>query len=85
MPVIQVLGGTGFQAGAIGTVWRTQTWIGDINGDSLVNIADVEGFVNVLLGYDSNLCLFGTADVNRDSIANGLDVAPFVAMVRNGP
>ncbi len=62
-----------------------QTTPGDVNGDGLVNLLDVPGFVASLLSDSPAAC----ADVNGDTvdpcvaiIANGLDVQPFVDLVQ---
>lgn len=49
--------------------------VGDVNGDGLVNEADADALVTVLLdpGAASN-CELNRADVNTDGDANGLDV-----------
>ena len=64
------------------TVWTKAlgtTEIGDINGDSLVNIQDVILAVNLILsnGYNNQ------ADLNSDGLINVLDVIQFVNIILN--
>ena len=51
---------------------------GDLNGDGAVTLADVQQFVNVLLGLDTNPAHIARCDMNRDTLADGRDVAKFV-------
>ena len=53
--------------------------LGDINGDSLINVQDVVLVVNLVLsaGYDSS------ADMNSDGITNVLDVVQIVNIIIN--
>ena len=48
---------------------------GDVNCDGVVNLLDVQPFVNVLAGGGFN----PKADINEDGTVNLLDVEPFVA------
>lgn len=52
--------------------------IGDVNGDSLVNIDDVEPLVRVLLGTPMAPSHVGRGDINGDGVTNGQDLAPFL-------
>ena len=56
--------------------------IGDVNGDSFVDIADVTPFAGVLLGSEAATpdehC---AADTNKDGIADGLDMPAFVQLL----
>lgn len=56
---------------------------GDLTGDWRVDLADVNGFVNVLLGTDTAPTQVRAADMTIDSIANGADVALFVSAIMN--
>ena len=49
-------------------------FLGDVNGDGVVNLLDVEPFVNAL----SNGIYIENADVNCDGAVNLLDVQPFI-------
>lgn len=51
---------------------------GDLTGDWRVDIADIGGFVNVLLGVDSLPRHVRAADMNADMVANGADTGLFV-------
>jgi hypothetical protein len=54
---------------------------GDINNDSLVNLADVPLFVNVLLGSDTDPARRARSDMNCDGAPDGLDVSLFVEKI----
>ncbi len=51
---------------------------GDMNGDGTVDDADVEPFVAVLLGLDSDPDHLTVADVNGDENADGADIGPLL-------
>jgi hypothetical protein len=51
---------------------------GDVNMDGSANGLDVQGFVNVMLGFDTNPDHFIAADMNDDGFVNDLDINPFV-------
>ncbi|OWY71262.1 hypothetical protein B7486_11745 [cyanobacterium TDX16] len=53
---------------------------GDFNGDTLVDGLDLQGFVDVVLGYDTSPEGACSADMNTDGFADCLDVTPFVHM-----
>ena len=55
----------------------TASVVGDINGDTLVNVQDVVLIVNLVLsaGYDSS------ADLNSDNIVNVLDIVQVVNII----
>jgi len=56
---------------------------GDIDGDGLVNMTDLELFIGVLLGTNNGAVYFDRSEMNGDGIVNGDDVQPFVhAIVR---
>lgn len=54
--------------------------LGDVNLDGVVNLLDVQPFVNLLVsgGYQIQ------ADINQDGVVNLLDVAPFVDLLTGG-
>ncbi|MEM9410207.1 MAG: dockerin type I domain-containing protein [Planctomycetota bacterium] len=54
--------------------------IGDVNVDGLVNLLDVEPFIQRL----SNGSFQAEADCNEDGVVNLLDVEPFVAILGGG-
>lgn len=51
---------------------------GDVNNDSTVNVSDIQPFVNVLIGVDTDAGRVARSDVNCDGVANGRDVAAMV-------
>jgi hypothetical protein len=53
--------------------------LGDINGDSLINIQDVILTVNLILNYEYN----NQADLNSDGIINVLDIVQLVNIILN--
>lgn len=55
--------------------------LGDFNLDNLVNLEDVDGFVAVLLGLDSDPLHITSADIDGNGTANGLDITPFIGLV----
>ena len=50
---------------------------GDVNLDGVVNLLDVQGFVNLI----SNGEFQAEADVNKDGVVNLLDVEPFIDLI----
>ena len=52
---------------------------GDINDDGAVNNTDLNLFVNVLLGTETNPTYVARSDMNASGSANGLDIPLFVA------
>ncbi|MFQ5425445.1 MAG: hypothetical protein ACE5F9_15885, partial [Phycisphaerae bacterium] len=53
--------------------------LGDVNGDGVSNIADLTGFVDVLLGIDTDPVHACSADMNTDGTADGGDIQAFVS------
>ena len=53
--------------------------LGDINGDGLVNLLDVQPFVQLLSSGNFQV----EADINCDATVNLLDVAPFIDLLTN--
>ena len=56
-----------------------QSVLGDINGDSLVNIQDIILLVNVILNGQTD----STSDINSDGLVNILDVVQIVNIILN--
>ena len=54
--------------------------LGDLNGDGVVNLLDVDPFVNAV-GNGIYSC---EGDVNEDGVINLLDVEPFIAILSGG-
>jgi len=52
---------------------------GDIDGDGVVNGADLSLFISVLLGVDTDATHLARSDLNGSGTANGADIQPFVA------
>ncbi|MBI5763583.1 MAG: metallophosphoesterase family protein [Planctomycetes bacterium] len=52
---------------------------GDLDIDGDIDTLDVSNFVDVLLGLDVNAQHVARSDINVDSLANGSDIAGFVA------
>jgi YD repeat-containing protein len=51
---------------------------GDVNGDGFLDINDVNVFVAVLLGTDTNPAHLAAADMDRNGVADGNDIQLFV-------
>ena len=51
---------------------------GDIDGNCLVNMADLTLFVNVLLGFEQGQPYVLRSDLDRNGIVDGRDIQPFV-------
>ena len=49
--------------------------MGDLNGDSILNVQDIIIMVNIILGYDDDSEF---ADINGDGITNVIDVIQLV-------
>ena len=52
--------------------------LGDLNGDSLINVVDIVQLVNIALGLSPEIT---AADINEDGIINVLDVIQLVNIV----
>lgn len=50
----------------------------DINGDDFVDPNDINAFVGVLLGINTNPCDVQKSDLNNDGLRNGLDIQNFI-------
>lgn len=57
---------------------------GDMNLDGRVNGADIQKFVEVLLGHDTNPVLIAQADFDQNSVLNSNDTALFVSALLSG-
>ena len=81
-------GMTFWMAGQTQEPFGWQTWVnsfvvavpGDINGDGLTNLLDVQPFVDILLSDEFD----PVADLNNDGIVNLLDVGPFIDIISAG-
>ena len=51
---------------------------GDVNGDAIVDAADITPFIEVLLQLNADPGAVARADVNLDGAANADDIGPFV-------
>jgi hypothetical protein len=58
--------------------------MGDANGDSLLDVNDIDCFVRCLIEDFSVGCWCGCADMNYDGAANGLDIQLFVNALLGG-
>ncbi len=65
----------------VNEVLRCEIVPGDISGDGAVDIDDIDGFVRVLLGLESDALLIELADVNFDTKADGGDVQLFTSII----
>jgi len=65
----------------VNDVLRCEIVPGDISGDGAVDIDDIDGFVRVLLGLESDALLIELADVNFDTKADGGDVQLFTSII----
>ncbi|MBP5508559.1 MAG: pectate lyase, partial [Prevotella sp.] len=58
--------------------------IGDVNGDSDVNVADVMLAVNYILGNESDKLIFSNTDINNDNTIDVADVMSIVSIILYG-
>ena len=56
-----------------------QSMIGDVNGDSVINIQDIVLTVNLVMSGEYN----STADLNSDSVINVLDIVQIINIILN--
>jgi hypothetical protein len=54
---------------------------GDLNCDAVVDAADVQAFVDVLLGVETSPGVVFKADVNADGSADADDIQPFIGLI----
>ena len=59
--------------------WFAACGPGDPNGDGTLNPADINVFVAVLLGLDTNALHVAGSDMDCDGSVNGKDIAPLLA------
>jgi len=57
---------------------------GDINGDLLLNVLDILGLVDIILGVVESPCGYEASDMNSDGHVNILDVIRVVQLLING-
>ena len=57
---------------------------GNLNGDGTIDIFDIVLLVDVILGVNTNLCLYEASDVNNDDLVNVLDVIGLVQQILGG-
>ena len=57
---------------------------GNLNGDGTIDIFDIVLLVDVILGVNTNLCLYEASDVNGDDVVNVLDVIGLVQQILGG-
>lgn len=55
--------------------------VGDVNGDSVINAADIPAAIDVYLGFDTIPAHIVAADANCDGLANGADIQQFIELV----
>ena len=58
--------------------------VGDVNGDGEINIADVNGMIDILLGKFANYDTRHRADPNYDGEINIADVNAVISMILSG-
>ncbi len=57
---------------------------GDVNIDGYLDFADINPFIAVLTGQDTDPQHCAAADINRDGVADFGDINPFVALLSGG-
>jgi len=63
--------------------WSLSVIAGDTNGDAVLSLADLSGFVNILLGLNPGQVF--AADLNCDGFADGGDIQTFVDLLISAP
>jgi len=59
-----------------------QDYVGDVNGDSIINVLDVIIVVNIVLGIEpDDNCHLEFSDINSDGILNILDIVVIVNLI----
>ncbi|SVD96688.1 uncharacterized protein METZ01_LOCUS449542, partial [marine metagenome] len=59
-------------------------YIGNINGDDVINIIDVLMLIDVVLGDNVNECMYSASDLNNDDYVNVMDVLLLVQEILGG-
>lgn len=54
---------------------------GDVNLDGYLDFKDIDPFVAVLTGHNTNPDARAAADINRDGVVDFKDIDPFVALL----
>ncbi len=67
-------GSVGIQLRATGVESTTPELIGDVNGDGIVDVSDVNIIINVMLGKETSIELQATCDINEDNEVDVSDV-----------
>ncbi len=57
---------------------------GDVDDSGVVDVDDVDEFIDVLLGVDVDAGRIAASDANCDGVADGRDIAAFVSMLLGG-
>ena len=57
--------------------------IGDTNGDSVINAADIVEEVNAIMGTPSQKFVRPAADINGDGVVNAADIVAMVNIIMN--
>ena len=55
--------------------------LGDVNGDKVVDISDVNTLINYILGKQSDLTNFGVGDINNDGVIDISDVNAVINII----
>ena len=88
MPDSYVAWGDSVQGAASRSTWQymrvTVARPGDVNGDAMVDFADINPFVSLLtesLDGGGDPCAFSAADVNQDGAVDFGDINPFIELL----
>ena len=54
---------------------------GDVNGDGVVNVADINVIVNIILGGHVSPEIMKRADVNNDGVVNVSDINIVISLI----
>ena len=57
--------------------------IGDLNNDGIINIADINVLINVVLGNTASRRTHQASDLNRDGVANIADMNALINIILN--
>lgn len=64
--------------------FMVKSFVGDVNGDGVINVTDVTLLVNNILGIKNDKFIFENADVNGDNVINVSDVTALVNIILLG-